>query len=145
LSVPTTLVDQFWFPQIALSEFVDRGATAAMSLISAAMAWASASLKDEARRPAGAHPFAGTEHEEVAPHAGDLLLDLEGRAAADGHHGDHGPDADHDPEDRQEGAQDVAPDLAQGEEDGVSDHDGFLPLASSEATRPSMNRMTRPA
>ena len=48
MSVPTTAVVQFWFPKMALSDWVVTGATAAISEISVSMASASASLKSEA-------------------------------------------------------------------------------------------------
>ena len=63
----------------------------------------------------GPSRFPGRDHEQVAAHAGDLLLDLGGGAPADGHHGDHRRHADDDAQDGQKGAQDVAPDLPQGQ------------------------------
>ena len=100
-----------------------------MSLTSGAMASASASLNDVAPEVwPGPILLPGRNHQQVAAHAGDLLLDLEGGAAADGHHGDHGRHADDDAQDGQKRAQDVAPDLAQGQKNGIADHDDFPPF-----------------
>ncbi len=73
---------------------------------------------------AAARPLAlaGAHHQQVGAQAGDLRLHRLRGAVAQRDHGDHGADADHDAQDGEERAQQVAPDRAQREQQGVEQH-----------------------
>src|SRR5262249_24392991 len=72
----------------------------------------------------------------VGPHAGHRALDGGGGTLPDFHHGDHGPDADHDSQSRQTGRQDVAPQGAEGgKKEAVKSH-APPPTASGWASAP---------
>ena len=129
--LPLTVVDQFLAmrPRSRCGPTV--GATASRPLIWARMASASAILKfgaPAASRP-GPMPLPGAHHQQVAAQAG-IWSDTDlGGAVAQGHHGDHRADADDDAQDGEEGAHQVAPDLAQGEQAACSTASVCPPVA----------------
>ena len=86
---------------------------------------------------AAAEALAGADLEDVGAEAGDLLGDRRGRAVAERHHRHHRGDADDDAEHGQERAQQVPPDLAQGEDDGGERTSGGDPVRSSTSARPA--------
>ena len=83
------------------------------------------------------HALAGTQHQQVAAEAADLVRHGLRRAVAQRDHGDHGADADDDAEHGEERAHQVAPDLSQGEQQCGPAHHAAPPFASSRAIWPS--------
>jgi hypothetical protein len=118
LVLPVTLVVQLRPLATTVAPVRASGATAATPPIWLAMASASASLKARAAAAARPHALAGRTMQQVGAQAGDLVLHRQRGAVAQGDHGDHGADADHDAQDGQERAQQVAPDRAQASSTG---------------------------
>src|SRR5205085_1666626 len=96
---------------------------------------------------------AGEDHQEVRPERPELVLRLQARAFADSDRGDDARDADDDAERRQQRAQLVAREGAEGDFQDVRGlfHDGGLATmrrfstGTSDTTRPSRNTTTRRA
>jgi hypothetical protein len=72
----------------------------------------------------------GRTMQQVGAQAGDLVLHRLRGAVAQRDHGDHRADADHDAQDGQERAQQVAPDRTQGEQEGVQQHQAILRMTA---------------
>ena len=86
-----------------------------------------------------AEPLSGPHHQQVGAQAGDLVLHRTRGAVAERDHRDDRADADHDAEDREERAQEVPPDLAQRQLQGVPPHLRHL-LAAPCRRRPGRRR-----
>src|SRR5690606_23022796 len=89
----------------------------------------------------------GRHDEQVGPELADVRGHARGGALADGHERNHGSDADHDPEHREERAQRVAPNLTERHEQRGPDHAApprrACPPGRSSTMRPSRNTTTR--
>ena len=98
----------------------------------------------ERRRRAALDAF-GKHDENVRTQPGDILLDIGGQTPAKRDHGDHGGDADDDPQRRQETAQQVPPDLAKREQQRRAEHPQPHVTPSRPALAPASLRSTKPS
>jgi len=113
------------------------GATAAAAVIWLRMASTSALLKLGAPSGTGAEALAGTQHEQVAAHAGNLVGHRAGGAVAEVTMVMTAATPMNDTQDGQNGTHQVAPDGTQGEQQRVPQHQAASPLRRSLATLPS--------